>query len=489
MSNALENLPNGFDPEFVKQLLGDRKVLAAVTRQSFLYFFYVYFGRYIKYPIAPFHFRMFEIAQNEEIKRAGVMTFRNSGKSTLLNTAFALWAIMGSHQNKHVVIASQTQQRAKDHLMNIRKEIEENKLLRENLGPFEIGEDRWGATILIIPAYEARISAISVEEGIRGLKEGPYRPDLIIADDIEDSSSVKTRESRDKTYDWFTGELIPLGESDAKVIVLGNFLHQDSVLSRLEEKIKKGEMKGVFLRFPIVDENSKIAWPGKFASLEAIEELKRNIGNEITWQRDFMMRAVYDNSQIIDPKWIQYYDGLPGIERKNNFIDSYTGIDLAISEKDTADFTAMVSGKVYVYDDDDKLFIYILPDPVNERLNFPETVERAKLVSKILGNGSTTDLIIENVGYQKSLIDQLKKDGYPAEGFQPEGQDKRTRLALTTDMIKSGRILFPKEGAENLIRQLTGFGNEKYDDLADAFSILVLHIRKNIGPCPRIIWI
>ena len=150
---------------------------------------------------------MFRIAQNEKVKRAGVMTFRNSAKSTILNTAYSLWAIMGIPQKKHVVIASQTQQRSKDHLMNIRKEIEGNQLLSENLGPFSVGEDRWGATTLIIPAYKARISAISVEEGIRGLKEGPNRPDLIIADDIEDSSSVKTREIRDKTFNWFTGEL------------------------------------------------------------------------------------------------------------------------------------------------------------------------------------------------------------------------------------------------------------------------------------------
>jgi hypothetical protein len=295
MNKTIQNLPDQFNPEIIKQLLKDRKALIAATQRSFFLFFYIYFGRYIKCPIAPFHFEMFRIAQDEEIKRAGIMTFRNSAKSTILNTAYSLWAIMGVSQKKHIVIASQTQQRSKDHLMNIRKEIEKNRLLSENLGPFSIGEDRWGATTLIIPAYEARISAISVEEGIRGLKEGPNRPDLIVADDIEDSNSVKTRETRDKTYNWFTGELIPLGETDAKVIVFGNFLCQDSVLFRLEEMIKEEKMKGVFLRVPLVDENDKIAWPGKFPTPESVEEFKKNIGNEITWQRDFLLRAVPDD--------------------------------------------------------------------------------------------------------------------------------------------------------------------------------------------------
>lgn len=485
MDKILQNLPEEINPEIIKQLLADRKAMIVASQESFFYFFLFYFGHHIEFPLASFHFKMIEIAQNEKIKRGIVMAFRNSGKSTILNTAYALWAIMGKPKKKHVVVASQTQQRSRDHLMNIRKEIENNKLLSDNLGPFNVGEDRWGATTLIIPSYKARISAISIEEGIRGLKEGPHRPDLIIADDIEDSNSVKNQEGRDKTFDWFTGELIPMGDTDVKVIVLGNFLHMDSVLSRLEEIITQKKMEGVFLRVPIVGEKNKITWPGKFSSLEKVEQLRQDTANDMTWERDFMLRAVPGDYQVVDHRWIQFYDKLPGKEREKYYLDSFTGIDLAISQKETANYTAMVSGKVYVYEDN-KILMYIMPNPVNERLNFPETVERAKLISKALGNGYPTTLIIEDVNYQKAPIDQLQKDGYPAVGFNPEGQEKRARLAFTTDMIKSGQILFPKEGAENLIRQLAGFEIEKHNDLADAFAILVLHIRKNVSPGPHV---
>lgn len=470
MKKTSQNLPKEINPEILKQILKDRKVMIAITRRSFFYFFYIYFGRYIKCPIAPFHSDMFRIAQDEGIKRAGIMTFRNSAKSTILNTAYSLWAIMGTPQKKHVVIASQTQQRSKDHLMNIRKEIENNQLLSENLGPFSIGEDRWGATTLIVPAYKARISAISVEEGIRGLKEGPNRPDLIIADDIEDSSSVKTREVRDKTFNWFTGELIPLGEINTKIIVLGNFLYQDSVLFRLGEMIKEGKMKGVFLHVPLVDENNKIAWPGKFPSLEAVEELRQSVGNEITWQRDFLLRAIPDDYQVIYPEWIHYYDELP----KKEYRYLKIGVDLAITKNDSSDYTAMVSGKVYGYNED--THIYILPNPVNERLDFPETVERCKLIQKGFEEGDYPEFLIEEVGYQKSLTDTLTNEGIPAKGVKINSQDKRARLSLTANLIKSGKILFPKQGAERLIEQLVGFGVERHDDLVDAFTLLVLEV-------------
>lgn len=244
-------------------------------------------------------------------------------------------------------------------------------------------------------------------------------------------------------------------------------------------------MEGVFLRVPIVGEENKITWPGKFSSLEKVEQLRQSIGNEMTWQRDFMLRMIPGEHQVVDPRWIQFYDKLPGREREKYYLGSFTGIDLAISQKETANYTAMVSGKVYAYEDN-KIVIYIMPNPVNERLNFPETVERAKLISKDLGNGYATTLIIEDTAYQKAPVDQLQKDGYPAVGFSPGGEDKRVRIALTTDMIKSGEILFPKKGAENLIRQLTGFEIEKHNDLADAFAILVLHIRKNVSPGPHV---
>jgi predicted phage terminase large subunit-like protein len=125
--------------------------------------------------------------------------------------------------------------------------------------------------------------------------------------------------------------------------------------------------------------------------------------------------------------------------------------------------------------------------PINHRLTFPETVDMAKSVSKTVGGGHATNLIIEEVGYQKALIDDLKMQGYPAEGIKAHGQDKTARLALTTHLLQSGQILFPEKGCEALIQQLIGFGREKHDDLADAFAYLILWIIKNNTPEPGII--
>lgn len=484
MYQDFQNLPPQINQETLKTLLGNRRTLIEITKKSFFWFFYVYFGRYLGYMAAPFHYEMIKIAEDERIKRAVIMAFRGSAKSTILNTALSLWCIMGSPQRKHIVIASQTQQRARDHLMNIRKEIESNQLLSENLGPFKEGEDRWHASTLIIPKYSARITAISVEEGVRGLREGPYRPDIIICDDIEDSASAKTLEGRDKTYNWLTGELFPLGDINTRVIILGNFLQENSVLSRIEEKIKKGEMDGIFLKVPIVNEDNAISWPGKFPDLQSIENLRKNIGNETTWQRDYLLRAIPTDYQIVHPKWIQTYDKLP--KNRDSFRYIVMGVDLAISKEKTADCTAIVSA--LIFGSDENFRVYILPNPINCKMNFPETILQIKNAhdanKKIY---SAVELLIEDVGYQRAAIDQLQNDGYEAKGVKVSS-DKVSRLATVSNLIKTGKIMFPKQGAEMLIKQLTGFGIEHHDDLSDAFCIVGHRAIEEDKPGPKI-WI
>lgn len=73
----------------------------------------------------------------------------------------------------------------------------------------------------------------------------------------------------------------------------------------------------------------------------------------------------------------------------------------------------------------------------------------------------------------EAVIQQLRKENYPAEGISVAGQDKKARLSLTTPAIQNGTVLFPKKGVDVLISQLIGFSKEKYNDLANAFSLLI----------------
>ena len=464
------------------EIITNQDLRRQITHESHYWFFNLYFPHYVKYETADFQKEIFKITEDSELKLANICAFRGSGKSTIVSMSYPIWAILGKQQKKFVVLLAQTQPQAKLMLQNLKHELENNDLLRADMGPFEERDEEWSSGSLVIPKYNARISALSMDQGIRGIGHGAHRPDLIICDDIEDSASIKTREGRDKTYSWLTIEIIPAGDSDTKMIIIGNLLHEDSLIMRLKGKMEAKELKGIYREYPLVTDTRKSNWPGKFPDKQSINDLKSTIGNDIAWYREYLLKIVSDSGQVVNPKWIHYYDGLPTDKRP---LYIATGVDLAISERSSADYTAMVSASVY--GNEDKLRIYILPNPINERLDFPQAIQclRTLVYSLRSFNYQYKQRVwFEDVSYQASFGQQARYEDIPAtiDGFRPGTNDKRTRLTLTTTMIQSGKVLFPRHGAERLIEQLVGFGTEKNDDLVDAFSMVILKAMENNRP-------
>ncbi|OGM29462.1 hypothetical protein A2630_00505 [Candidatus Woesebacteria bacterium RIFCSPHIGHO2_01_FULL_44_10] len=434
----------------------------------------------MEFKTADFQKEIFGLTQNESEKFVVIVAFRGSAKSTIMTLSYPIWAMVGNLNKKFIILISQTQQQSRLILSNIKKEFETNTTLMSDFGPFGQDDDEWRANSLVLSKYNTRITAISSGESIRGLRHLQNRPDLIICDDVEDLNSVKTREGRNKSYEWLTGDVIPAGNPNSKYVIIGNLLHEDSLMMRLKNQIIKNKLSGTYKEYPLIKDD-KIIWPGKFPDEKTVKEQKLKVASESSWSREFLLTIISDEDRIVHPEWIQYYDGPP---TGNEFMYTLTGVDLAISEKDTADYTAMVSASVYDYSEERK--IYILPNPINKRLSFPDAIEEAKNLSKALGEGTPTKLLIEEVAYQSAFTQQLEQKEIPAEGVKLKGSDKRARLSLTTHMIRTGKILFPRKGAERLIEQLVGFGIEKHDDLADAFSILILHLISDTHVDPQI---
>ncbi len=446
----------------------------AITKESFSYFFHFYYAHYVKYATANFQKEIIYLLDNDAQENLFVVAFRGSGKSTMITTAYPIWAILGKQQKKFVIIFCHTQAQAKQHMMNLRRELEDNDLLKRDLGPFREDSDEWGSHSLVFSNTSARITVASTEQSIRGLRHHEHRPDLIICDDVEDITSTKTREGRNKTYQWLRGEVVPAGDKSTRLIVVGNLLHEDSLLMRLKSDIENDNTDGRFLLFPLIDDKGDCLWPGKYPTTADIETERRKVGNEIAWQREYLLNIIPDEDQVIHREWFRYYktDKLPSTKHKA-FHGTYSGVDLAISVKDTADFTAIVSANVYGRNE--RLRIFVLPELVNKKLTFPQQVELLKMHSNTVLSKDGDRLFVESVAYQDALPQMLDAQGIKAEGIKPQN-DKRTRLALTSSLIKNGTILFPETGCEKLIEQMFGFGVEKHDDLADAFSLLILQI-------------
>ena len=456
-----------------------------------IWFSQIYFNKYLFYKIAPFQIEIYQILQDGNDFNE-IIAFRGSAKTTMAMLFYPIWAMVTGRKH-HIVLISDTFGQVKDHIYNIKTELENNKRLIEDFGPFDVEmetkkREEWQKTSMIIPNYDVKIIGKSTRQKVRGMRYKQWRPDLIIVDDIEDLEMVRTKEQRDKTHRWLTGNVIPAGEKGkTKYILIGNLLHADAIMSRIKDEIKEGDREGKIVEFPLLDKKGNILWEGKYPDMPSVEKEKKQVEGKSpigmrAWQREYLLKLVPEEGQVIKDEWIKRYTKIPD----DSIIIKGTGNDLAISKKTTADYTTMVSGKLGVVEGDPK--IYIMPNPINERLSGFETTTRAKSVSLALGEGSMTQFWVEDVAYQAMQIEAMVKAGIPAVGIKVS-TDKRARLMTIASYIQNGTVLFPKEGCEDLILQLIGFGIEAHDDLCDGFILLVQGLMSQYTKAPKIEWI
>ena len=393
----------------IKQIISNQKLRRQLAINSFYWFFHIYLHDYVRFKTADFQKEIIGIAEDQKLKNAFIVAFRGSAKSTLATLALPLWSIIGKHKKNFIIIISQTQSQAKLILSNIRRELETNQLFIKDFGRLSTdpANSEWNSSTIVLGKSGIRISVYSTGESIRGIRHLSTRPDLIIGDDLEDLASVKNKDMRKQNFDWFTGEVMPLGDRDTKLIVIGNLLHEDSLMMKIKNGILNRTLDGKFFEYPLVSADNQIAWPGKYPTQIEIDEERRKIGNDIAWYREYLLQILPPEDRIIKSERIRYYDVLPANIAANctGFIIS---LDPAISQKHTADKTAILVGAIYKSADFHYLYI---TDIYNLQADFPTTKDLVEKLSITVNQNIEPRSLVEQVGYQEALIQALQKKG------------------------------------------------------------------------------
>ncbi|SPW34055.1 Uncharacterised protein [Edwardsiella tarda] len=68
----------------------------------------------------------------------------------------------------------------------------------------------------VVTANNVKITVAGSGKKLRGLRHGPYRPDLILLDDIENDENVRSPEQRDKLDSWLKKTSCHSGKPAAK---------------------------------------------------------------------------------------------------------------------------------------------------------------------------------------------------------------------------------------------------------------------------------
>ena len=472
------NNNNYLSEEQFRAIREDRATRMELARQSLAYFAHIYFPEYFAYETAPFQREMYQLLEDEEVKHLGIVAFRGGGKSTIVSTLFPIWAVLGRMHKRYVLIASQTQAQAQQHLKNIKREFETNELLRKDFGPLEELSDEWANASFVLTQFDARLSAVSSEQSIRGTRHGAHRPDLVVADDVEDLQSVKTSASREKTYEWYTSEVLPIGDTATKFVLVGNLLHADSLMMRMKAYTAEVDRPDfLFKEYPLISEDGRCLWPGKYPDAKSLERERAAAPSDQAWYREYLLKILPNEWQIVKPDDIRHYDRIPD-RLAGGVYKTAISVDLAISKRTTADFTGIVV--LEKHGGGEQTRIYVQPNPLNLRNTYSETVDD---ICGLKLAFPSAEIYIEDVSMQRSIIEMFDFKNIRAEAVPIGGRDKEERLQIVSYWIKKGIVQFPASGCEELIKQIVGFNVER-DDLLDAFTLGIIHLmeQKDNGP-------
>lgn len=478
----------------ITELTAKEKALVKISRLarielskvSFFHFLVIYHGSIFELDPADFHIEIIEMLEDGEQKFVAVIGYRGCAKSTLLEL-YALWEML-TGRNKFAAYVRSTIDGAHMSLANIQDIIVNNKMLRDDFGIIGAEktvkriDEKW--TTSQINVNGCTLVAKSRGQKIRGAKFGNERIGLIIGDDIEDVADAATAEKRKKTREWFFSEVLPATKQGVqgdtvKVVLIGNLVNRDCLLKYMQRSdivdvieipllYKEGKHKG------------KPTWSAQYPDMKAVEQEKAKVMiagegmGHVIWAREYLLEEADEDDMLVKASDIHYYDD-EMLQRTP--VRAGVGVDPAISQKETADYTAMTKG-LEVNNDESEPKLLIMKNNVKERLSFTDTLDKAQEVNILMPNG--TKWYVEKVAYQQALIEALEKLGFMVEPMASV-KDKRARLMEASQYIKTGRVLFPKEGAESLINNILGFGVEPHDDETDSAVNLILGMCKSGG--------
>lgn len=151
-------------------------------------------------------------------------------------------------------------------------------------------------------------------------------------------------------------------------------------------------------------------------------------------------------------------------------LDIYQAWDLAISTKETADYTVCTTVGV-----SDKNIIYIL-DWYRDHIDFPTQV---KMVEKLAKKWNPLQIGIESNAYQKALPQQLKYTIMLPIKEVNRTKDKVTRISAGFVHFENGKVLLPETQPEldNFINEYIYFPQGKHDDMLDSIELALQLIK------------
>lgn len=313
-----------------------------------------------------------------------------------------------------------------------------------------------------------RFRAKGFNTAIRGLKSGPFRPDFVLVDDVEEDEHVRVEEQRRKYRENFTQGILPALDIGGQVKVIGTILHNDSLLRTLIET-----HGGLLLRaFELSDPQNTLLWPERW-TYERLMEKKAQMelaGMGFSkFAQEYLNEPIDDERRSFKLEWMQ--QTFTDEDIKFRTLNRYIAIDTAESKREGADYTAV---SVVDWDSENNWFIQ---HAKRHRINSAELVQ---LIFDLWLRYKPLKIGVEKRAFEDQvkpllLIKSNETGIYPAVvELEHHGQRKEDRVCgALQGRFESKKIWFKQDATDDmsiLKGELYDFPVGKNDDLADSLA-------------------
>ena len=220
--------------------------------------------------------------------------------------------------------------------------------------------------------------------------------------------------------------------------------------------------------------------------LSELEIAKEEVGSFL-YSQEYEAQFVESTGGLIKPEYFKFYDDeiVRELDATGNYIDrrvlkydkrrtyeddtyKITTVDLAVSTKDTADYTVICTATITK---DADIFV---EDIIRDRIEAPNLIP---ILQSVYNKYQPSFIGIEKTGYQLAMVQLARREGLPVKELRAD-RDKVARAYPLSAKMEAGKIYFPRQKVwyANLERELLQFPASEHDDQVDALAYIVTQV-------------
>ena len=501
------------------------KEISAIRREAnkdFSKFRQYYFPHYHKKPDAEFHKDLCGILKDMIYARGTRVAFagpRECAKSTVVTTEYTIYCICYKIE-PFILVISSTADQVEHFMYDIKRELETNlRLIQDFSDVCEVGikpgPPRWTKN-QIITRNGVNVQVLSVNQQVRGIRHGEFRPSLIVLDDIEAEQSTQNPDNFYKLQDTITKSVIRAGTSTTNVIYIGTIHHYNSLLAQFTNEdqfpgwvkrtyksiIKWSEHPELWEQWVKIYHNQEVYKDkeGPAAALDYFNEHSSLMlqGAKVLWpeswgyyrlmvEREQLGYVSFDSEMQNEP--VNPRDCHFNIEEIHYWEDEYKTEEELFSvrgdkfiivgscdpsmgkQNKNADFSAILTG---AYDTETGI-LYVLDADIERRR--PD-----KIIDDIIAyhcRRKYDKFAFETNQFQEYMAEVLHKKAKGKLNIEQikHSTNKFARIESLQPFVKNGTIRFSRKHSA-LLEQMKFFPKGKFDDALDGLEMLVAIAQK-----------